>query len=304
MTVPARAAAVPKPRCAVTARARGDQLFGTASPGERWLLIEHGGPWPRRAFDASPELLRVAERSTAVGVRAVLIRRPGRARRAFGSGGVVPGQPESRAYAVVDARPGREGVWWGTFFEERELLDVPLEPTGPPSREPVHLVCAHGRHDTCCAVEGRPVAAALDAARRGSTWECSHVGGDRFSANLVLLPHGLYYGTLDPNSALAVAEAYRAGRVVPPYLRGRSAFPPAVQAAQHYARLATGDDSLDALTPLGVERLDDRTTRVRLDGATVTVRAGWSEPAVLTCAADRPQIARVFEQVTISTPAR
>ncbi|GAA3393596.1 sucrase ferredoxin [Cryptosporangium minutisporangium] len=293
VTLPAAARAEPKPRCSVTARARGDQLFATAAPGERWLLIEHGGPWPRRAFEASPELLRIAERATSAGFRAVLIRRPGRARPAA-----------DRAYALVDARPGREGVWWGTFTDERELLDVPLEPTGVASPEPVQLVCAHGRHDTCCAVEGRPVAAALDAARPGSTWECSHVGGDRFSANLVLLPHGLYYGTLDPGTALAVAEAYRAGRLVPQYLRGRSAFPPAVQAAQHYARLATGDDRIDALRPLGAQTLDDGTVRVRLDGATITVRAGWSAPAMLTCAADRPQPARIFEQVALSTPGR
>ncbi|MFG1921507.1 sucrase ferredoxin [Cryptosporangium sp. NPDC048952] len=274
------------PRCAVAARERGDQLFGTAAPGSRWLLVEHAGPWPRRAFEASPVLTWVASRAVAAGVRATLIRRPGRA---------VPS--ETRAYAIVDARPGREGIHWGTFVSESELLEVPLELTGPASTEPVHLVCAHGRHDTCCAVEGRPVAAALADAYPGSTWECSHVGGDRFSANVVLLPHGLYYGTLDRSSALAVADAYRAGRVVPSLLRGRSAFPPSVQAAQHYARLDTDDDRVDAFAPLSTETLDPQTVRVRLDGATITVRAGWSEPAVLTCSAGRPEVARVFERV-------
>jgi len=277
----------------VNARARGDQLFATAAPGVRWLLVEHAGPWPRRAFEASPTLTRVSERAAAAGVRAVLIRRPGRALPA-----------DTRSYAYVDARPGNEGVWWSTYTDERQLLDVPFEPFETASAEPVHLVCAHGRHDTCCAVEGRPVAAALAAAGPGSTWECSHVGGDRFAANLVLLPHGFYYGSLDPGTALAVAEAYRAGRVVPEYLRGRSVYVPAVQAAQHYARTATGDDRLDAFGVLGVEKLDEQTTRVRLDGATVTVRAGWSAQAVLTCIADRPDRARIFEQVEISTRAR
>ncbi|EXG80351.1 sucrase ferredoxin [Cryptosporangium arvum] len=274
------------PRCAVTARERGDQLFATAAPGERWLLVEHPGPWPRRAFEASPELTRVAERAVASGFRAVLIRRPGRS----------PAR-EVRSYAVVDARPGREGISWGTFTAEAELLDVPLALDPSFSDEPVHLVCAHGRHDTCCAVEGRPVAAALADAYPGRTWECSHVGGDRFSANLVLLPHGLYYGRLDPGAALEVAAAYRAGRVVPSLLRGRSVFAPAVQAAQHYARLESGNDGVDAFGPLGIEALDASTTRVRLEGATVTVRMGWSEPAVLTCAAGGPEVARVFSRV-------
>lgn len=261
-------------------------MFGTAAPGARWLLVEHAGPWPRRAFEASPVLARVAERAVAAGLRATLIRRPGRAV-----------QSDTRAYAIVDARPGREGIQWGTFTAESELLEVPLELTGPASTEPVHLVCAHGRHDTCCAVEGRPVAAALADAYPGSTWECSHVGGDRFSANVVLLPHGLYYGTLDPERALTVAAAYRAGTVVPEFLRGRSAFPPTVQAAQHYARVESGDDRLDAFGLLGVETLDEVTTRVHLDGASVTVRTSWSAPEVLTCSAGGPQVARVFEQV-------
>ncbi|MFI5954942.1 sucrase ferredoxin [Cryptosporangium sp. NPDC051539] len=272
-------------RCAVAARARGDQIFGTAAPGERWLLVEHPGPWPRRAFEASEVLTRIAQRATAAGVRAVLIRRPGRQVASA-----------SLSYAFVDARPGVEGVWWSSFSDYDELLSVPLAASGS-SGPPVALVCAHGRHDTCCAIEGRPVAAALEAARPGTTWECSHVGGDRFAANVVLLPHGFYYGTLDPISAVAVADAYHAGRVVPEYLRGRSTFAPAVQAAQHYARMASGDYALDAFAPLGVSVLGEGVTRVRMEGALVTVRAGWSTAEVRTCAAGGPVVARVFEQV-------
>ena len=48
--------------------------------------------------------------------------------------------------------------------------------------EPMLLVCTHGVHDTCCAVRGRPVAAALARRWPEATWECSHVGGDRFAA--------------------------------------------------------------------------------------------------------------------------
>ena len=64
------------------------------------------------------------------------------------------------------------------------------------------LVCTHGVHDTCCAIRGRPVAAALAAEWPGQVWECSHVGGDRFAPNVVVLPDGFYYGNLDPESAV------------------------------------------------------------------------------------------------------
>jgi (2Fe-2S) ferredoxin len=284
---------LPRPRCAVTARERGDQLFGTAAPGQRWLLVEHPGPWPRRAFDTSAALLAVAARAVGEGVRAVLIRRPGR----------PAARSASRAWAYVDVRPGAEGIWWSEYTDERDLLGARLGPGGTRSTEPVQLICAHGKHDTCCAVEGRPVAAALAAASPGTTWECSHVGGDRFAPNVVLLPHGLYYGNLDPAGALRVVDAYRAGAVVPELLRGRSAFPPVVQAAQHYARAHTGETGVDALAPLDVETRGDQTTRVRLthgvSALTVVVRAGWSDPQWRTCAAGHPEAARLFALVTL-----
>ena len=67
---------------------------------------------------------------------------------------------------------------------------------------PILLVCTHGVHDTCCALRGRPVAAALAARWPGQVWECSHVGGDRFAPNVVVLPDGFYYGNLDPETAV------------------------------------------------------------------------------------------------------
>ena len=200
-------------------------------------------------------------------------------------------------------RPGAEGVWWSTYETTSDLLTTPFQPMGTPTGEPIHLVCAHGKHDTCCAVEGRPVAAALDADRPGSTWECSHVGGDRFAANLILLPHGLYCGGLDVDAARRVVAAYRAGEVVPEHLRGRSVFPPVVQAAQHFAREASGDRRVDAFAPFGFEPLDDDHFEVRLDGATVRLRWSWSPPELRTCAAARPEVARLFTLDSVTPSA-
>ena len=279
-------------RCAPTALSRNDQRYGTAAPAARWMLIEHPGPWVAHAFDASPTLVATAERANAAGVRAVLIRRPGRSEVA-----------DHRRWAYVDSRPGREGIWWGTFAAESDLIDVPLEGRGEPSREPTYLVCTHGRHDPCCAIWGRPVAASLQAERPSATWECSHVGGDRFAANLIALPHGLYYGHARPDTALEIAKAYESSQVVPEWLRGRSSLPAPVQAAQHYARLALHEYGVDALRALAVESIGDQVWRVRLAGecgeAVVTVRAGRAAPAMLTCTAGRAQSARTFELVSL-----
>ena len=41
----------------------------------------------------------------------------------------------------------------------------------------------------------------------GWVWQSSHVGGDRFAGNLVVLDDGVYYGRVEPSDAWPVVEA-------------------------------------------------------------------------------------------------
>src|SRR6478672_147869 len=99
LTVPFRPAGRIDPdRCSVRALDRGDSPVATASPAQRWLLIEQPGPWGRDALSESrfdrtvaPELAR---RCRAEGVRLLLVRRPGE--RLADSG---------RRWAYADSRP-------------------------------------------------------------------------------------------------------------------------------------------------------------------------------------------------------
>jgi hypothetical protein len=232
-------------RCSVRALARGDSGVATASPAQRWLLIEQPGPWGVDAlrqsrFDAAvaPAL---AHRARVEEVRVLLVRRPGD--RLADS---------RRRWAYVDGRPGREGLWWAVRGSDAELVDVPWDGTaGEPAAGPTYLVCAHGGHDACCALRGRPLARALPA---DDVWECSHLGGDRFAANVLVLPHGFYYGQV-PGDGAELVRAHTEGRVALPWLRGRAGCPPPVQAAQHAARGELALHGVDDLPPLGVRRL-------------------------------------------------
>lgn len=287
--------------CSSAARRRGDVRHGTASPVQRWLLVEQPGPWGRDALRQSrldpATAAALSQRAAVAGVRVLLIRRPGRVTA-----------PSSRRWAYVDSRPGSEATWWGEFHDEADLLGVALDGSeGRRSDDPAYLVCAHGRHDTCCAVRGRPVAAALAVTYPDRTWECSHVGGDRFAANLVILPHGLYYGSVDPEDAAEVVAAHAAGHVVPRWLRGRSSLSTAAQAAQHYARLALDDTRLGSLAPLDIADLGSDTWRVTLHSehgaVAVTVRAEISaEAAVLTCSSVRAERSRHFRLAGLAVP--
>jgi hypothetical protein len=233
-------------RCSVRALARGDSPVATASPAQRWLLIEQPGPWGRDAlaesrFDQAvgPELAR---RSRAEGVRLLLVRRPGD--RLADSG---------RRWAYADSRPGREGLWWSVRTSDAELLTAPWDGSvGTAADRPTYLVCTHGGHDACCALRGRPLARALPAPGPTDVWECSHLGGDRFAANVVVLPYGFYYGQVPGDGADLVA-AHDRGEVALPWLRGRAGVPAPGQAAQHTARGALGLLGVDDLPVVSVQ---------------------------------------------------
>ncbi len=278
-------------RCAPAAQRRGDDLIATAAPVTRWLLVEQPGRWGRDALrdsEVDPDVSRrLADAAVAAGVRIVMIRRPGRA-----------AVTEVHAWAYVDSRPGHEQVRWGSYVDHSDVLDVLDGSAGRPDTAPIYLVCAHGRHDACCAIRGRPVASALDRERPGQVWECSHIGGDRFAANVVVLPAGLYYGHVSPRSAAEVVAAHDDGRVVLPLLRGRSSLAAPVQAAQHHARVLLDEHRIDALAPLRVDRTAADRWRVTLvhgaGAVTVTVTAEAAPAVRLTCTSDRQESVRVF----------
>jgi hypothetical protein len=113
----------------------------------------------------------------------------------------------------------------------------------------VFLVCTHGRHDPCCAERGRPLAVALASAFPNETWESSHFGGDRFAGNLVVFPHGFYFGRVRPEGAEAVARTYLDGRLDLERLRGRSCRPMLVQAAEHFLREHEDLTGIDDVVP-------------------------------------------------------
>jgi hypothetical protein len=304
---------MPWPRCSFVADAAHDPREGSAPPADLWFLIEHPGPWGRiplaQSGINSAAVAAISAWSTAENGRVVLIRRPGRAARNSPTGGEpVPGA--ARRWFRVDSRPGHESIRTGTFVDESELVTAVHAP-GEPYAGPMALVCTHGRHDTCCAVRGRPVAAAMVAADPEHVWECSHIGGCRFAPAVVLLPHGFVLGGPSPSEAPAVLRDYAAGRLDPQWVRGRSSLPPAVQAAQHHAVAATGATGVDALGLVGIsaEQFADGSSGWRVEladpGCTVRLRERRVETGrPLTCAATVTGWMRVFDlvELEVATP--
>ncbi len=283
-------------RCASASLLRDEPVAGTASTVRAYLLLEQPGSWGIDALrDARlPDGLggELRRRAAQAGVRVLLVRRPGRARRATG----VP-DPARRVFAAF-ADPHRPRLESTTVPDLSAVLDLDLpalRATGSVGLDqhdgPVFCVCTHGRHDACCAERGRPVAAALARAHPEETWEVSHIGGDRFAGNALVLPHGLYYGRLDPPSAVALAGAHLSGDLDLDRLRGRSGHPMPVQFAEIALRRQLGETGLQALR-LVSRRTDGDLTEAVFDRAgseyAVRVRsAPGADLHRLTCRADR-----------------
>lgn len=275
--------------------------MGTAPRGFVWVLIEYDGGWPTNGYDGldiDPQtktlVYAAAQQARA---RMLLIRRHGRRTR---SG--------PRRWAVLHHEgPGGYRQQWGTWRREEDLGEIAtaLSAPGELGHPPVILVCTHGQHDVCCAVRGRPVAQALDQRWPELVWECTHVGGDRFAATVVVAPDGVYYGGLDAPSAVAAVEQHLAGLIHAEHLRGYTDLYPAQQAAV--------TAMLQRLGPAG--RHDYRVGETHRDGDhwsihvtgpsadpasyAVDLQAHRTPPLQLTCRGPAASSATFFELLSV-----
>jgi hypothetical protein len=251
----ATAAVDPAPGCATVARTLGETPEGTATPMRSWLLIEHPEAWARDVADRvlaatlpRPRLRELAELRRRHGLRPLLVRRPG----------YRAGTPARRTVLVGSAHPGGRWLEQVELTDLRELADLDLAAVaagtggiGTPVTGAVFGVCTHGSKDMCCASLGRPVAKALADAAPGRVWETTHLGGDRFAGNVLVLPGGFLYGHVTAASAPRLAAAADAGRVLPELLRGRTSVGMRAQVAEIAVRRVTGLHGLDDVEPLG-----------------------------------------------------
>lgn len=281
----------PSFRCATASIDRDEPMTGTASSVLAFLLIEHQGPWGVNALrDARlPDGLgdSVTRLAAAARVRPLLVRRPDRR-----------DVPEGTRVFAAFAHPSRPWIETTVLSDLHELLDLDLAALGAgrspaltPFTGPLFCVCTHGRHDACCAELGRPVAAALSKAYPEETWEVSHIGGDRFAGNVLVLPHGFYYGRVDAGSSVDLANGHVAGNLDLDLLRGRSSYPMPVQFAELSLRRHLDERAHDAVRLVSSRRTDGVTRATfEVDGSswTVQVRTAPSpDLQQLTCRAKR-----------------
>ncbi len=285
---------------------RREQVFGTASTAQAWLLLEYNGPW-------TPNLLADSDL-------------PDDAKRVLAA--AVDGDPDTRllfikndlrgkaglSFYVAVARERRQALYRFELDDYRDLLAIDVAGLASGAAEdephavdgPLYLVCVDGKHDKCCAKFGLPVYREMVRAAGLTAWQSSHVGGDRFAGNLVCMPHGLYFGRLGGDEALQVVERYEAGEVDLDHYRGRAGDPFPVQAAEFFLRRAEGILGVDDVRPVGRRHLRENLIEVDFLGPaerrySVQVALHPAIPArSLTCAAISQERPPEYSMVSLS----
>lgn len=235
------------PPCTAQSEALREPLAGTAPPERRWLVVEQPGAWGHGALRESDLPLHIAEelaaRADARGIRLQLVRR-----RLGRDGGDAP-----RVALLACLEPGSRWLEEVPIASPQALLELDLDaftagtPTGAGRllERPRWLVCTHGTKDPCCSKRGLPVLARLRAVVGDRAWHSAHLGGDRFAANVAVLPHGLVFGRVPPDAVDELVDDVDGGRLALELLRGRAGWPKAAQVAELAVRRELGMRGID-----------------------------------------------------------
>ena len=253
--------------CSEFSTQAGEQLFGTAPRADVWLLLEYAQAWEFDAFEGSQLSQPVKNRLTTAlktipRSRLQMIRRAG------------SGQANPTFYLAVSRETSLRLYRFNlNAYADLMRLDLPAVVSGDARYDgnkisgPLILVCTHATRDRCCARVGVPVYNTLAAQDGWDVWQTSHLGGHRFAANIVCLPHGIVYGRVTPADAVSVVERYRNGEVVIDKLRGRSNQDGVLQAAYVYFRQHTGATAISAFHATQTTTVAENHWRVELTQA-------------------------------------
>jgi hypothetical protein len=254
--------------CSIHSREVGEQLFGSASNNDVWLLLEYTQPWgakvlPESDLSASVKA-KLNEHLTTIPKSNLLF-----IKQQFK-------RIEGMAFYVALPRESNPLLYEFRLrtYDDLLRLDVAGIVAGDPqydanlTQEPLYLVCTNTKRDRCCAKYGLALYRELAAQVGSQLWQCSHIGGHRFAPTALFFPHGITYGRIEAGEAASLAEEYRHGRMNLERLRGRACYDSPTQVADFFLREHLELDEINALKHAGTDSVDADSWQVRFDDGT------------------------------------
>jgi len=237
--------------CSLDSLEANEEMYGSATTVETWLVLEYNGRWSGDAFRDSkiPEAVKTAINRYLEGFpnsRIQIVKKQERS-----GDGIKLFIAHSR-----EKDPVLSEITLGGYEDLLdENIDVIIKDRSSEIKEPTFLICTNGEHDKCCGKFGMPVyLEAAEGAYGQHTWQTTHIGGHRFASTFVCLPHGLYYGRVrEGKTAEEIFGEYKNGGIELGSYRGRSCYSAPAQAAEYFLRKETGIREITAFYLQGMK---------------------------------------------------
>lgn len=253
------------PYCSQLSQEHAEPMLGTAVHVKVWLLLEYSAVWQPKATNDNtlppPVQAHLNHQLTHIP----------HSRLQF----IKQTQPHARLrfyVAVVEEAESRLYRFELNSYEALLEIDIATVVAGNQSiqrtDERLILVCTNGKRDRCCAKFGLATYQALANEVGNTVWQTTHLGGHRFAPTLLTLPEGLLYGRVDPAGLSQFLANHHNHHITLPLLRGRTCYPPAVQAASAYLHTATNHSAIDSFHLLNAQLNGDNLWDISFQNAT------------------------------------
>ncbi len=220
-----------------------EHLYGTVPKVDHWLLLEYPEHWEKDSLDKSTIPEEVKEELNKC-LKSLGNSRLQLIQRELHKEGKIN-------FYYINSTEFEPKTYHFQFDKYEELLELDLinliengEINNSETDEKIAIVCTHGAHDTCCGKYGVPVYNELTKVEGISAWRTTHVGSHRFSANVVMLPEGIYYGRVSPENVAEIACIHLKGEIALNNFRGRCCFRQAAQVSDYFLRKQLGENGL------------------------------------------------------------
>ncbi len=268
--------------CADYSRQIGEDIIGSATNYQTYILVECPPPWASEAFHSKwiPENLRflVEEvKSAKLPVSFLLI---------------ANDLSHKINHTTLLIYQKQEGLSSGYDKQEFHLTNIEqvagvvrkylcgknpgYEVKNIVTRD--ILICTHGSHDQCCARYGNPfyfhAKNTITNLHLENTriWKSTHFGGHRFAPTAIDLPEGRYYGVLDSESFRAILTRTGDIQCLNQVYRGSGILPPALQILEKELILYYGWDWFNY-------KISGKILEQSLDNQTILGELTFEQPA-------------------------
>lgn len=238
--------------CSDYSRQAGEDIIGSATNEQTYILVECPPPWTSEAFNSRwvPENLQILIKEVKrnkLPIKFLLIANN------------VSHKADSTTLLIYQRKEGLSNGYGKQEFHLANIEQVAAvvrkwlrggfsDYDAQTSVTRDILICTHGSHDRCCARYGNPFyfnatsivsSLELDNVR---IWKSSHFGGHRFAPTAIDFPDGRYYGALDQESFKSILTRTGDITLLKKVYRGWGILPNSIQVLERELILRHGWD--------------------------------------------------------------